>query len=148
MHCHTLDCSLIAHAALSALVSLSLSRYTIYITHIDLAIPPQAARFSILNQRRTFLPPRAKATRPNQNTNLRFPQVVCIISKYLWLPFFFKVRPLALSEHEVQPIVDNPLCWRPERAAAPPHRTFQQSGTLTSASSICKPGRHLQPACH
>ncbi|KAK9791805.1 hypothetical protein WJX73_001133 [Symbiochloris irregularis] len=40
---------------------------------------------------RTFLPPRTKALRPQQNVNLRYPQVVCIISKNLWLPFFFKV---------------------------------------------------------
>ena len=45
---------------------------------------------------RTFLPPRQPA-RANENTNLRYPQVVCIISRMLWLPFYFKVQTCATT---------------------------------------------------
>ena len=44
---------------------------------------------------RTFLPPRLQSAKASENTNLRFPQVVCIISKNLWIPFFYKARPTA-----------------------------------------------------
>ena len=41
---------------------------------------------------RAFLPPRLEAGKAKENTNLRYPQVLCIISTFLWLPFFHKVN--------------------------------------------------------
>ena len=44
---------------------------------------------------RTFLPPRLQHRgRSSENSNLRYPQVLCIISSLLWLPFYFKVHRL------------------------------------------------------
>ena len=40
---------------------------------------------------RSFLPPRAKFGDPRLNSNLRFPQIACIISPHPWFSFFYKV---------------------------------------------------------
>lgn len=41
---------------------------------------------------RCFLPPRCKDVDPKKkHTNMRYPQVLCIISPFPWFPFYFKV---------------------------------------------------------
>ena len=47
---------------------------------------------------RSFLPPRAKFGDPRLNSNLRFPQIACIISPHPWFSFFYKV----LSNHSLR----------------------------------------------
>ena len=43
-------------------------------------------------QHRCFLPPRARL-----NNTMRCPQVLCIISEYLWFTFFYKVPSIPFS---------------------------------------------------